>query len=65
MCDVADETSVAAAVAAGVAEFGRLDMAYNNAGVQAPPTDAADDIAEVFDRVNAVNLRGIWACRKH
>ena len=45
--------------------FGRLDMAYNNAGIQSPTTDAADEPAEVFDRVNAINLRGIWASMKH
>jgi NAD(P)-dependent dehydrogenase (short-subunit alcohol dehydrogenase family) len=41
------------------ATYGRLDMAFNNAGVQAPPSDAADEPAENFDRVNAVNLRGV------
>jgi NAD(P)-dependent dehydrogenase (short-subunit alcohol dehydrogenase family) len=30
-----------------------------------PPSDAADEPAEVFDRVNAINLRGVWACMKH
>ena len=40
-------------------------MAFNNAGIQAPPTDAADEPADLFDRVNAVNLRGVWACMKH
>jgi NAD(P)-dependent dehydrogenase (short-subunit alcohol dehydrogenase family) len=64
-CDVTDETSVAAAVQATVDAFGRLDMAFNNAGIQVPPSDAADEPAEVFDRVNAVNLRGVWACMKH
>jgi NAD(P)-dependent dehydrogenase (short-subunit alcohol dehydrogenase family) len=64
-CDVADEASVAAAVRTTVQQFGRLDMAFNNAGIQAPPTDAADEPAELFDRVNAVNLRGVWACMKH
>ncbi|MEV0326947.1 glucose 1-dehydrogenase [Micromonospora echinospora] len=64
-CDVADEASVAAAVHAAVEQFGRLDMAFNNAGIQAPPSDAADESADVFDRVNAINLRGVWACMKH
>ncbi|WP_020578274.1 SDR family NAD(P)-dependent oxidoreductase [Actinopolymorpha alba] len=64
-CDVADESSVAATVQATVDTFGRLDMAFNNAGIQVPPSDAADEPAEVFDRVNAVNLRGVWACMKH
>ncbi|MER7279236.1 glucose 1-dehydrogenase [Dactylosporangium sp. NPDC000244] len=64
-CDVADEASAAAAIRATVDQFGRLDMAFNNAGVQVPPSDAADEPAEVFDRVNAINLRGVWACMKH
>jgi len=64
-CDVSDEDNVAAMLKATVDTFGRLDMAFNNAGIQAPPCDAADEPAEVFDRVNAINLRGVWACMKH
>ncbi|MFJ9777314.1 SDR family NAD(P)-dependent oxidoreductase [Kitasatospora sp. NPDC101157] len=65
VCDVTDEQQVAAAVDRTVATFGRLDAAYNNAGIMPPPTDAADEGAEQFDRVTAVNLRGIWASMKH
>jgi NAD(P)-dependent dehydrogenase (short-subunit alcohol dehydrogenase family) len=64
-CDVSDEQQVAALVEQTVGSYGRLDMAFNNAGIQAPPSDAADEPAETFDRVNAVNLRGVWACMKH
>ena len=64
-CDVSDEEQVAALVDQTVASYGRLDMAFNNAGIQAPPSDAADEPAGTFDRVNAVNLRGVWACMKH
>ena len=64
-CDVSDEAQVAVMMERTVATFGRLDMAFNNAGIQAPPTDAADEPADLFDRVNAVNLRGVWACMKH
>jgi NAD(P)-dependent dehydrogenase (short-subunit alcohol dehydrogenase family) len=64
-CDVSAEDQVAAMLDRTVAAFGRLDMAFNNAGIQAPPTDAADEPAETFDRVNAINLRGVWACMKH
>ena len=64
-CDVTDEDQVAAMIEQAVATYGRVDMAYNNAGIQSPTVDAADETADVFDRVNAINLRGIWACMKH
>src|SRR5256885_8395583 len=62
---MSDEQQVAAMVDTIVAAFGRLDMAFNNAGIQVPPSDAADEPAEHFDRVNAINLRGVWTCMKH
>jgi NAD(P)-dependent dehydrogenase (short-subunit alcohol dehydrogenase family) len=40
-------------------------MAFNNAGIMIPPSDAADEPAESFDRVTAINLRGVWTCMKH
>lgn len=64
-CDVADEASVAAAVQTAVRTYGRLDMAFNNAGIQVPVVDAADEPADAFDRVTSVNLRGVWASMKH
>jgi NAD(P)-dependent dehydrogenase (short-subunit alcohol dehydrogenase family) len=64
-CDVANEDQAAAMVEHAVATFGRLDMAFNNAGIQVPPSDAADEPAANFDRVNAINLRGVWTCMKH
>ena len=64
-CDVSDEAQVATAIAETVSVFGRLDAAYNNAGLHAPSVETADALAEDFDRVIAVNLRGVWACMKH
>jgi len=64
-CDVADKAEVAAMVEQTVSTFGRLDAAYNNAGVQSPAVETADASGEEFDRVNAINLRGVWNCMKH
>ncbi len=65
VCDVSDEDQVAALVERTVASFGRLDTAFNNAGIMIPPSDASDEPADNFERVNAINLRGVWACMKH
>jgi NAD(P)-dependent dehydrogenase (short-subunit alcohol dehydrogenase family) len=64
-CDVADEAQAAAMVERAVGAFGRLDMAYNNAGILGHMGDMTDETAEAFDEVNAVNLRGVWTCMKH
>jgi NAD(P)-dependent dehydrogenase (short-subunit alcohol dehydrogenase family) len=48
-----------------VATFGRLDMAYNNAGILGPMGPMMEETAAGFDKVNAVNLRGVWTCMKH
>jgi len=65
VCDVADEAQVAALVERTVDTFGRLDVAFNNAGIMISPSDAADEPAENFDRVSAINPRGVWTCMKH
>ena len=49
----------AAMVEQTVSVFGRLDAAFNNAGVQFPAVETADASVEEFDRVNAINLRGV------
>ena len=64
-CNVADEADVAAMVEQAVSTFGRLDAAFNNAGVQSPAVETADASSEEFDRVNAINLRGVWTCMKY
>lgn len=64
-CNVADEADVAAMIDQTVSTFGRLDAAYNNAGVQSPAVETADASGEEFERVNAINLRGVWNCMKY
>ncbi|MEG1112685.1 MAG: SDR family NAD(P)-dependent oxidoreductase [Hafnia sp.] len=65
ICNAANLDEVAAMVQDTVATFGRLDIAFNNAGVQNQLAEIADATAEDFDRVNAVNLRGVWGCMKY
>jgi NAD(P)-dependent dehydrogenase (short-subunit alcohol dehydrogenase family) len=64
-CDVSDDAQVAAMVDRAVGEFGRLDAAFNNAGVMARIAPTADSTREDWDRVIAVNLRGVWSCMKY
>jgi len=64
-CDVADEAQAAAMVERTVATYGRLDMAFNNAGIVGFTGDVAEEPADSFDRVTAINLRGVWTCMKH
>ncbi|MFL9946766.1 SDR family oxidoreductase [Paraburkholderia agricolaris] len=64
-CDVADEAQVKEMVDLTVATFGRLDAAYNNAGINSPVAETADASSEEYERVMAVNLRGVWNCMKY
>jgi len=63
--DVRDSGSVKAALDRVVAEFGGLDVAFNNAGVEQTSGKLADLDEDEWDRVLAVNLRGVFLCMKH
>ena len=64
-CDVSDDAQVAAMVDRTVGEFGRLDAAFNNAGVMAHIAPTAASTREDWDRGIGINLRGVWSCMKH
>jgi NAD(P)-dependent dehydrogenase (short-subunit alcohol dehydrogenase family) len=64
VCDVSEDAQVEAMVHQTVTTFGRLDAAYNNAGVQNLLAETADSTREDYDRVMAINLRGVWSCMK-
>lgn len=63
--DVSDPDSVRALVDAVVQTYGRLDAAFNNAGLLPPTADFADMSVEDFDRTIAVDLRGVFLCIKY
>jgi len=64
--DVADEASVAGMMTATKDRFGGIDVLYNNAGIS-PADDASvlDTTTEAWDRVQAVNTKGVFLCCKH
>jgi NAD(P)-dependent dehydrogenase (short-subunit alcohol dehydrogenase family) len=64
-CDVTEETEVEEAVNQAAAAFGRLDIAYNNAGIHVPVAPTAEASTADFDRLMAVNARGVWLSMKH
>ncbi len=64
-CDVSDDSQVAGMVDRTVAEFGRLDAAFNNAGVMARIAPTADSSRDEWDRVIGINLRGVWNSMKY
>lgn len=61
--DVSQEQDVAAMFAAVTAQFGRIDVLVNNAGIQKPTASEDVEMAD-FDRVLAVNLRGAFLCAR-
>jgi NAD(P)-dependent dehydrogenase (short-subunit alcohol dehydrogenase family) len=63
--DVADEVSVNSMVQQTLSDYGRLDIAFNNAGINRSGPAVADVSVTDFDRVVAVNLRGVFLCMKY
>ena len=66
-CDVSEDADVAAAVASAVGHFGRLDVMFNNVGIPTPRLGMSFDehTLEDFDRLTAVNFRGVFLGCKH
>src|SRR5829696_4752409 len=64
-CDVSRDAEVRAALDKAVETFGRLDYAFNNAGVEQPLATAADLTEAQWDRILGIDLRGVFLCMRH
>ncbi|MFN2298108.1 MAG: SDR family oxidoreductase [Anaerolineales bacterium] len=63
-CDVSQSADAEAAVRAAVDRFGRLDAAFNNAGMEGELAPTAECDEENWDRILAVDLKGVWLCMR-
>jgi NAD(P)-dependent dehydrogenase (short-subunit alcohol dehydrogenase family) len=63
--DVSRAAEVAALVQKTVEKFGRLDIAFNNAGIEGSWSPIAEQSEEDWDRTIDINLKGVWLCLKH
>ena len=64
-CDVSRPDDVKAALERTIETFGRLDLAFNNAGVEQPITATADLTEQEWDRIVRINLGGVFLCMKY
>lgn len=63
--DVSVDQQVADLVAQAVAMYGRLDVAFNKAGVTQNPLPLAEQASDTYDKVFDVSVRGVWHCMRH
>lgn len=64
-CDVSKAASVTALFTCIQNTFGRLDIAFNNAGIDIESGKLADGNEDVFDKIMDVNVKGVWLCMQH
>jgi NAD(P)-dependent dehydrogenase (short-subunit alcohol dehydrogenase family) len=64
LCDVSQAQQVKAAVASVAKQEGRLDGAFNNAGIESEWASTTRCSEENFDRTIAINLKGVWLCMR-
>lgn len=64
-CDVSKGIEVKAMIAKIITTFGKLDFAFNNAGIEGLSAPTHECTEENFDRTIAINLKGVWLCMKN
>lgn len=65
LADVSQDDQVAALVTATLDQYGRLDYAHNNGGIEGPLATVVDYLQADWERVIDINLNGVWRCLKH
>jgi len=63
--DVSQERDVKAMIEQTLATFGRLDCAFNNAGIEQALTPLPDQTEETYDQIMDINVKGVWLSLKH
>src|SRR5580692_6910540 len=63
--DVAQEAQVKNLIGRTLERFGRLDFAFNNAGIDQQPTPLLEQTVEEYDRVMDINVKGVWLSMKY
>lgn len=64
-CDVSNAAEVESLHREIMEHYGRLDCAFNNAGIEGVPSDIHDSLEEDWNRTINVNLKGVWLCMKN
>lgn len=64
-CDVSDETNVRIMIETTLKKFGRLDFAFNNAGVEGASAPTHECTEDNWNKTININLRGVWHCMKY
>jgi NAD(P)-dependent dehydrogenase (short-subunit alcohol dehydrogenase family) len=65
LCDVTQDQDVKALVDGTLAIYGKLDIAFNNAGIEIEQSKLADGDEAVYDKIMDVNVKGVWRCMKY
>ena len=64
-CDVSNSSDVKAMVDKTIATFGRLDFAFNNAGIEGTMGNTQECTEENWDKTIGINVKGVWLCMKY
>jgi NAD(P)-dependent dehydrogenase (short-subunit alcohol dehydrogenase family) len=65
LCDVTKDQDVKSLVDGTVETYGKLDIAFNNAGIEIEQSKLADGEEDVYDKIMDVNVKGVWRCMKY